>query len=74
MFALKVSAFYIWSECCAFELHMLSRHYITLQIKIELTFDNKNGDGLSQWGLSENYYISLGSVSNKFYIVNPSPD
>jgi len=53
---------------------MLLRHYLTLQKKIELTFDNKNGDGLSQRALSKKYHISLGSVSNKFCIVNPSPD
>ena len=43
---------------------MTSRHELTLQEKIQLIFDNKDGNGLSQRTLAEKYNISLGSVSN----------
>jgi uncharacterized protein (DUF2461 family) len=43
---------------------MASRHDLTLQKKVEFIFDYKDGNGLSQRVLSENYHISLGSVSN----------
>ena len=43
---------------------MTSRHELTLQEKIQLIFDNKDGNGLSQRRLAEKYNISLGSVSN----------
>ncbi|CAF1368201.1 unnamed protein product, partial [Rotaria sordida] len=43
---------------------MTSRHELTLQEKIQLTFDNKDGNGLSQRKLAVEYNISLDSVSN----------
>jgi hypothetical protein len=43
---------------------MSSRHDLTLQQKIELINDNRNGNGLSQRALAVKYNISLGSVSN----------
>ncbi|CAF1023635.1 unnamed protein product [Rotaria sordida] len=43
---------------------MSSRHDLTLQQKIELINDNRNGNGLSQRTLAAKYNISLGSVSN----------
>ncbi|CAF1597859.1 unnamed protein product [Rotaria magnacalcarata] len=43
---------------------MSIRHDLTLQQKIELINDNRNGNGLSQRTLAVKYNISLGSVSN----------
>ncbi len=43
---------------------MSVRHDLTLQQKIELINDNKDGNGLSQRKLAAKYNISLGSVSN----------
>ncbi|CAF5043856.1 unnamed protein product, partial [Rotaria sp. Silwood1] len=43
---------------------MSLRHDLTLQQKIELINDNRNGNGLSQRELAGKYNISLGSVSN----------
>ena len=43
---------------------MALRHELTLQQKIELINDNRNGNGLSQRTLAAKYNISLGSVSN----------
>jgi hypothetical protein len=43
---------------------MSLRHDLTLQKKIELINDHKNGNGLTQRALSTKYNISLGSVSN----------
>ncbi|CAF3287422.1 unnamed protein product [Rotaria socialis] len=43
---------------------MSVRHDLTLQQKIELINDNRNGNGLSQRTLAVKYNISLGSVSN----------
>ena len=43
---------------------MSSWHDLTLQQKIELINDNKNGNGLPQRKLAATYNISLGSVSN----------
>ncbi|CAF1568916.1 unnamed protein product, partial [Rotaria sordida] len=43
---------------------MTSLHELTSQEKIELGFDNKDGNGLSQRKLTAEYNISLGSVSN----------
>ncbi|CAF2944116.1 unnamed protein product [Rotaria sp. Silwood2] len=43
---------------------MSLRHDLTLQQKIELINDNRNGNGLSQRELAGKYNISLGSVLN----------
>ncbi|CAF4052485.1 unnamed protein product [Rotaria sordida] len=43
---------------------MTSLHELTSQEKIELGFDNKDGNDLSQRKLTAEYNISLGSVSN----------
>ena len=43
---------------------MTTRHDLTLQEKVQLIFDNNEGNGLSQRKLATKYNISLGSVSN----------
>jgi hypothetical protein len=43
---------------------MTSRHYLTLNKKIQLIHDDNDGNGLSQRKLAVKYNISLGSVSN----------
>ena len=43
---------------------MATRHDLTLHEKVQLIFDNNDGNGLSQRKLSDKYKISLGSVSN----------
>ncbi len=43
---------------------MAQRHDLTLQEKVQLIFDNNEGNGLSKRRLSTKYNISLGSVSN----------
>jgi Mor family transcriptional regulator len=43
---------------------MTSRHYLTLNEKIQLINDSNGSNGLSQRKLSEKYNMSLGSVSN----------
>ncbi|CAF4102406.1 unnamed protein product [Rotaria sp. Silwood1] len=45
---------------------MTSRYEFTLQEKIQLIFDNKDDNGLSQRRLAEKYNISLSLVSNIF--------
>ncbi|CAF0949341.1 unnamed protein product [Rotaria sordida] len=49
---------------------MTSLHELTSQEKIELGFDNKDGNDLSQRKLTAEYNISLGSVSN---VLKPKP-
>ncbi|CAF1134476.1 unnamed protein product [Rotaria sordida] len=43
---------------------MTSCHELTLHEKVQLIYDNRDGNGLSQRKLAEKYNISLGSVSN----------
>jgi len=43
---------------------MATRRDLTLHDKVQLIFDNNEGNGLSQRKLAEKYKISLGSVSN----------
>ncbi|CAF0951540.1 unnamed protein product [Rotaria sordida] len=43
---------------------MTSRHELTLHEKIQLIFDNKDGNALSHRRLAKKYNISLDSVSN----------
>jgi transcriptional regulator with XRE-family HTH domain len=43
---------------------MATRHDLSLHEKVQLIFDNKEDNGLSQHQLAEKYNISLSSVSN----------
>ena len=43
---------------------MATRRDLTLHEKVQLIFDNNDGNGLSQRKLSDKYKISLGLVSN----------
>ncbi|CAF4239687.1 unnamed protein product [Rotaria sordida] len=43
---------------------MTSCHELTLHEKVQLIYDNSDGNGLPQRKLAEKYNISLGSVSN----------